>query len=622
MYSVIFDETLSAEFEADIKPLLQDIQCEFIAFNEGFSASQVKQKKIMTWVPDEAFYTLLPLAAEAQWQVGFLPHPGMQRFYRSFLIDKEVKAALEDIENTPEPVDADLMLCNEKPVLSSVMIGDANIMKPAAKADDNIFSKFYNLMVVAFNVRKAELLQFKIKTAKDVQVETAALGLAMVYRPAASDFTHRVVGETEKDEASLHAVILAPRSMTQVFNYFLTRVLPKKRSDYSLPSYAGYIRTDAIEVASRQTNEYTLDGDNHEAESLTIRVEPNALKLLTSKMPEKVPESELKESVKTSKLPKGRVINELCGRNLPWIYHVDQDEVKETFVNLRENSRLSENFIVLMLLSTALATVGLFSNSTPVIIGAMILAPMMAPIISLSMGLLRQNASLVLETSKTLVIGILIALTVGVISTLVTPLSAINSEIASRLSPTLLDLGVAIFSGIAGAYASARSEVAKNLAGVAIAVALVPPLAVSAIGIGWWDWAVFSGAFLLFITNLIGMVLAAAATFLVMGFSPFQLAKKAFFWVTPLVVIVAIPLYFSFDAMVKEQEIKRQLEAWQYQEVVIRDVRIRKGKMVEVSAKLVVKEPLDQAGVKEIKNKVEELLGQPVRLEVVQAMVQ
>lgn len=620
MYSVIYDAELSEEFESEIKPLLENHNCNFIAFNEDFDANEINTPKVMTWLGDEQLYKMLLCAAQSDWSIGFIAHPKMKRFYRNFRIPENVEESIEDIVSC-EAIQADLMICNDKPVLSSVMLGDTAVMRPTAKADENIFSKIYNLIVVAFNIRHAAMQQFTLTTAKDVTLKTVALGIAMVYRPAASEFTRRVIGETAKDEASLHAVILAPRSMTQVFNYFFTRVLPERQVYRDIPNYAGSIKSNRILIKGHQQLNYIQDGQTLQGDEIDIQVRSDVLSLLTSHMPEKDREVKEKESIRTSNLPKGQAINELCGRALPWIYHVDQDEVKETFVSLKENAKLSESFVVLMILSVLLAALGLFTNSTPVIIGAMILAPLMSPIISLSMGLLRQNSDLILDSGYTLSMGVLLALLVGIIVTLFTPLTNVNSEIAARLSPTLLDLGVAIFSGIAGAYASARSEVAKSLAGVAIAVALVPPLVVSAIGIGWWEWHVFWGAFLLFLTNLVGMILAAAMTFLVLGFSPFKVAKKGLLIIIPFVVLVSIPLVFAFDTMVKEQKIIQQLEGWELNGVVVREVDILSHDPLLISARLQVKEQLAGQQIDDLKLGIEAYIEQPISLEVTQAMV-
>jgi uncharacterized hydrophobic protein (TIGR00271 family) len=621
MVKVLFDVKRQDEFAEKVQPALVDVPHECIAFDAQINPADYAGQTVLTWLGDQSLSTLLPMAAKHHWVLGFLPHPDMQWFYRSFPLATTLIEALDDFKRAQQTVAADLMLCNGQPVLSSVMLGQQALMHSAAKVDVGWWSKLFNVLVLAKNVRQAHLSLYTLRTAKEVEVKTAALGIAVVYRPGASDFTRRVVGETLQDHASSHTVILAPRSMTEVLHFFFTKVLPKQGRFTQLPSYAGHIKTQTITINSSYPIQYTLDGDAHEADSLCVTVQENALTVRTTLLPQKSTEPTVNELIQVAKLPKGQATVELCGRALPWIYHADKEELKDTFVGLKESAVLSESFVVLMILASVLATIGLFANSAPVIIGAMILAPLMSPIISLAMGVLRQSRELIVESAKTLWIGVALALFFGVLLTLMMPLHDLNAEITARLSPTILDLGVAIVAGIAGAYASARSQVAKSLAGVAIAVALVPPLAASAIGIGWLDWSVFWGAFLLFLTNLIGMVLAAAAAFLVMGFSPFKVAKKGLLLILPLVVLVSIPLVISFNSMVKEKKIVNQLEGWHYQDVVLRDVKIRIDEPLFISAKLLVVTPLNRAQLEVIKNQVEITLGEPVQFETLQAVV-
>ena len=134
-----------------------------------------------------------------------------------------------------------------------------------------------------------------------------------------------------------------------------------------------------------------------------------------------------------------------------------------------------------------LATLGLYQNSAAVVIGAMLLAPLMAPIISLAMGMLRQDMKMSRQSAVKIIVGVVIALLAAALLTLVFPHKPVTAEMLARVNPTLLDLGVAIFAGIAGAYTKAYKEILQSLAGVAIAVALVPPLAVAGIGIGRLD---------------------------------------------------------------------------------------------------------------------------------------
>lgn len=640
-YTVLYDAEQTEVFDQEVKPLLEGQACAFVAYSEeALIDLSPDTQRVLTWLGDEALYRVLPHASQQQWQVGLIPHPQMNRAYRTFFIPKKAEEAVADILQVASAVKADLMYCNDDLVLGSVMMGNPATMKPASQLDTGWWSKLTHMAVLIFNLRNASLLPYKLETAKQTAVNTAALGITLVYRPSGSDFTKRVVGETEYDEASTNAVILAPRSISEVVHFLLTRVFPKKPASGSLGTYLGHIKSECVTVSCPAKKiDYSVDGHYYTAERVEVKVDDGALQVLSSYLPKKLAvkegkegatakearetkeTKETKESVRIAGLPKGQVVNELVSRPLPWIHHADQEELKETFMTLRENARTSEAYLVLMVLATLLATFGLFANSAPVIIGAMILAPLMAPIISLSMGVLRQNGDLITASAKTLFTGVLLALFFGTLLTLLTPLHTVNHEIAARLSPTILDLGVAIISGIAGAYASARSEVARSLAGVAIAVALVPPLAVSSIGIGWLDWDVFWGAFLLFLANLVGMVLAASATFLFMGYSPFHLAKKGMLLTLAFVGVVSIPLVMAFSKMVEEQSVIYKLEGWQTEVAVVRDVKVRSRDPMYVSATLLADTPLKGEQVDDIKQQMELLLGREIRLEATTAVI-
>ncbi|PHS41789.1 MAG: TIGR00341 family protein [Sulfurovum sp.] len=229
------------------------------------------------------------------------------------------------------------------------------------------------------------------------------------------------------------------------------------------------------------------------------------------------------------------------------------------FTNLREEGKISSVYIILLILSTMIATFGLFINSSSVVIGAILLAPLMQPIISLSMGVLRQDSGLELNGAKSIFWGVLAVIFTAAVIAAFIPIDRLTSEMAGRLSPTILDLFVAIVSGIAAAYVKSNEKILGSLAGVAIAVALVPPLAVAGIGLGWLDWHMFIMAFLLFITNLVGIVLAASLTFVFLGFSPLRVAKKGLLTWLVVVLLVAVPLYSAFGQMKEDIAIQKIL---------------------------------------------------------------
>jgi uncharacterized hydrophobic protein (TIGR00271 family) len=207
------------------------------------------------------------------------------------------------------------------------------------------------------------------------------------------------------------------------------------------------------------------------------------------------------------------------------------------------------------------------------------------------MGVLRSDSELSKKAFLTLFIGMFIALSLSALIAFILPFQEVTNEIEGRLHPSTLDLLVAVLSGVAGAYANARENIAKSLPGVAIAVALVPPLCVSGVGIGWLNYEVFSGAMLLFLTNLTGIIMAAGLSFIVMGFAPFSRAKKGVLLSVILVSAISVPLVLSFSNMRKMASIKQQLLSQNYQisgqTIKLSNIKIRSGSPIRVSANLI-----------------------------------
>ncbi|HHD72511.1 MAG TPA: DUF389 domain-containing protein, partial [Epsilonproteobacteria bacterium] len=127
--------------------------------------------------------------------------------------------------------------------------------------------------------------------------------------------------------------------------------------------------------------------------------------------------------------------------------------------------KISFSFIVLMLLSSILVTIGLYLNSASVVIGAMLLAPLMHPIVSFSMGALRQDVMLAKGSFKTIVIGVLITLFAAAFIARILPLEHMTQEMVGRIKPSILDMIVAIVSGVAAAYVKNNTKISGTLAG-------------------------------------------------------------------------------------------------------------------------------------------------------------
>lgn len=240
---------------------------------------------------------------------------------------------------------------------------------------------------------------------------------------------------------------------------------------------------------------------------------------------------------------------------LPFLKQVEESELKALRKRLETIGRLSPDFLVFLSGSTLIATLGLFQNSPAVIIGAMIIAPLMRPLVALSLATLTGDSRLLIRATLTLFVGTLVGVLISSSMALLFQSLELTPEILGRTHPTLLDLGVAIFAGAVGAYCQSDSKLSDTLAGVAIAVALVPPLSVVGIGLAFDSFPVWSGAALLYATNLIGITVAGSLVFLIMGFIPLHQAKKGLMVSAIVSVLLVVPLALSMRELILENQI-------------------------------------------------------------------
>lgn len=176
---------------------------------------------------------------------------------------------------------------------------------------------------------------------------------------------------------------------------------------------------------------------------------------------------------------------------------------------------------VLLVLSTAIATGGILTDSTATVIGAMIVAPLGTPIQAIGLAIVTTRPAQIVRSAIILFGSIAAVILLPLIFTafLHLPVNvAGNGQITGRVSPGLLDLFVAIATGLVGAYATARSDLSGVLPGVAIAISLVPPLAVVGICLSQGAWFEAWGAFLLFAANAVAMIICAIAVFSIAGY--------------------------------------------------------------------------------------------------------
>lgn len=296
----------------------------------------------------------------------------------------------------------------------------------------------------------------------------------------------------------------------------------------------------------------------------------------------------------------------------PYLHTVEESRLNALQERLESISRLSVDFLVLLAGATFIATFGLFQNSPGVIIGAMIIAPLMRPLVGLSLATLTGDTRLLGRAFLTLVVGTLTTIIISGTLGMVFRSLELTPEILARTQPTLLDLGVAMFAGAIGAYCQANEKLADTLAGVAIAVALVPPLSVVGIGLAFVNAGVASGAALLYVTNLIGITVSGAIVFLLMGFTPLRRAKKGLLISGCLSVVLVVPLALSMRELILENQvnatIKRILrqKTHTFQDVQLHDVHVERFKRPMI-VNATVLSPGQQITVKQVA-KVQEFL--------------
>lgn len=216
--------------------------------------------------------------------------------------------------------------------------------------------------------------------------------------------------------------------------------------------------------------------------------------------------------------------------------------------------------------SIAIASIGLNVNSTAVIIGAMLISPLMGPIVGIGLAVGVNNVTMLSRSLKSLGTAVLISVLVSTIYFLLTPFGEVQSELIARTRPTLLDVLIAFFSGIALIVAKTKKgTIASTLYGVAIATALMPPLCTAGYGLANANWQFFFGAFYLFLINSVFIILA---TWLVVKYLKFPLTtyiddirqKKVSRYILIFSAVVLIPSGFTFWGSIQESIFKKDVE--------------------------------------------------------------
>ncbi len=243
---------------------------------------------------------------------------------------------------------------------------------------------------------------------------------------------------------------------------------------------------------------------------------------------------------------------------------------------------------VMLLLSVAIATFGIMQDSTAVVIGAMLIAPLMTPILGSAAAIVNawpgrlKNSIILVFLGVAAAVGL--AFIIGQWLPTIVPLTT-NSQITSRVSPNLIDMLIALAAGAAGAYASVDRRVSSSIAGVAIAVALVPPLGVVGIELQAGEFSDASGAFLLFLTNFVSIILAAILVFLLTGYADLkrlgenrETVGTALRTVLFAALLIMVPLVFTAEGVIssagRQSSAQEAVAQWLGEDSPLETVRV------------------------------------------------
>ncbi|WP_158964067.1 DUF389 domain-containing protein [Myroides fluvii] len=247
--------------------------------------------------------------------------------------------------------------------------------------------------------------------------------------------------------------------------------------------------------------------------------------------------------------------------------HKGEEKGEKVLENIRANITFKGANLWILACAIIIASVGLNVNSTAVIIGAMLISPLMGPIVGAGFALGTYNFLLLKIAIKNLVIATIVSLLVSAIYFYISPFKDVQSELLARTSPTIYDVLIAFFGGLVGVISITRVEKGNPIPGVAIATALMPPLCTAGYGLATFNISYFFGAFYLYTINCFFICIA---TFLVIKYLKYPIAstldtqkeRRIRYGISLLIVVMIIPSFYLAYTLFQEKKFTKTVEAF------------------------------------------------------------
>ncbi len=571
---------------------------------------------VVVSAPLRVLKTVIQLGIKYKYSIGIIPKQDQKNLIDFYELPADLSEAIElALRKDGQPLD--IVLCNGKVLLFKAVVGQIPVID---KPEERHWLRI--LQTVFKKLFKLRLFTYEFSTYSNQDINTAACG-CMLLKQHRNVFYKRILNDFSSADGMISLIIFAPISIVEYFK-LIAQSFKSSAVSNDLPDSVGYIKSPRINIQPETALDVVIDDEDLtvtplQCESLSGAFNVNIGRKIVAETGGMRIDN---ERINIDNLPnKNELLKAKRHRRVPFFSYASSERFRDLMSALRDDALINIKYIVLMVLSTFLATIGLYLDSPSVIIGAMLLAPLMAPIVSLSMGMLRGDSDMFQKSIIKIVAGTLIALFSSALISLLFPDKPVTNEMLNRLNPTLLDLMVAVVSGFAAAYSKSFREIIQNLAGVAIAVALVPPLSVAGIGLGRLDPHFFFQAFLLFSSNLVGIVVAGTCVFRVLGYSAALRKKRSFTVVIFLLLLISIPLYFSYHQIIEERALEK---SWQHERFLVNmkylvvqkaDIR-RQGDRQIVTVNVLAREHLTRSDLNAFKNKIKKNFNKKLILRV------
>ncbi|NCT55471.1 TIGR00341 family protein [bacterium] len=245
------------------------------------------------------------------------------------------------------------------------------------------------------------------------------------------------------------------------------------------------------------------------------------------------------------------------------LFRLTPKEREAIYTQILSNSEDTFPFYLLISLGSVVITLGLIINSGAVVIGGMLISPLLWPILAFSLSVTRGRVMAIQKSFLLILKGSLLVLFVAVLVGFISPLNIYSDEVLARTEPTLIELIIGICAGFIGAYSASSKKISSTIGGVAISVALVPPLCVAGLTLAAQSYEQSIGAFLLYVANLLAIIVSSVAVYTLEGYytsvssdKTKNIRKNYLAWSFTLLIFISLPLVALTKSLIKEQQVR------------------------------------------------------------------